>query len=278
MTLWQWVILRDASDHLPLRGAAERWGQLIRPLKAGRLMLTPLSSLVLWGRNMRLFLLAVGVTLAVPALAAEPDKAKSTTVEHLRLIGLSLNAHVDATGWLPLPASRDAAEKPLLSWRVHLLPYLGEKALYEEFHLKEAWDSEHNQKLVAKMPTVFENPRVPEVKAGCTTFVFPVAPGAMFEVDKRTRLSDVLDGISQTLMVLEVDAERAVPWTKPADLAWDSRKPAAGLYFDEKGHSLSLLGDGVNLVMFPKAIGDEMLARYILRSDLKGVEGLLEVE
>lgn len=227
---------------------------------------------------MRLFLLAAGVTLAIPALAAEPDEARSTAVEHLRLIGLSLRtAQVDAAGWLPMPASRDAAEKPLLSWRVELLPYLGEKALYEEFHLKEAWDSEHNQKLVAKMPKVFENPRVPGMKAGHTTFVLPVSLGAMFETDKRTKLSDVKDGLSQTLMVLEVDAKHAVPWTKPADLAWDSTKPAAGLFFDDEGHSLALLGD-CNPVVFSKAIGDEMLCRCILRDDANVVEGLIDVE
>ena len=37
---------------------------------------------------------------------------------------------------------------PGLSWRVKLLPYLGETKLYQEFHRDEPWDSRHNQTLL----------------------------------------------------------------------------------------------------------------------------------
>ena len=45
--------------------------------------------------------------------------------------------------------------RELLSWRVFLLPYLGEEALYKQFRLNEPWDSPHNRTLVDKMPAVF---------------------------------------------------------------------------------------------------------------------------
>ena len=46
---------------------------------------------------------------------------------------------------------------PLLSWRVAILPYMGEseKALYSQFKLTEPWDSPHNKGLLAKMPKVY---------------------------------------------------------------------------------------------------------------------------
>ena len=53
-----------------------------------------------------------------------------------------------------------------LSWRVHLLPYLGYEDLHGEFKLNEAWDSPHNKKLLAKMPDVF---KTKEVKAAGKT-------------------------------------------------------------------------------------------------------------
>src|SRR5205823_10918869 len=47
--------------------------------------------------------------------------------------------------------------KPLLSWRVHLLPFLEQDNLYKQFHLDEPWDSEHNKKLIARMPPVYRS-------------------------------------------------------------------------------------------------------------------------
>ncbi len=46
----------------------------------------------------------------------------------------------------------DKARKPLLSWRVAILPYIGEEKLHKEFKLDQPWDSEHNLKLLSKMP------------------------------------------------------------------------------------------------------------------------------
>ena len=48
--------------------------------------------------------------------------------------------------------------KPLLSWRVLILPYLEQEALYKEFHLDEPWDSPHNRTLIARMPAVYRCP------------------------------------------------------------------------------------------------------------------------
>ena len=48
--------------------------------------------------------------------------------------------------------------KPLLSWRVHILPFLEEGELYKQFRLDEPWDSEHNRKLIEKMPDAYADP------------------------------------------------------------------------------------------------------------------------
>lgn len=55
-----------------------------------------------------------------------------------------------------------------LSWRVHLLPFLGEETLYRKFDLDQPWDSADNKKLVAAMPDIFRsNSSIPD---GHTTF------------------------------------------------------------------------------------------------------------
>ena len=77
----------------------------------------------------------------------------------------------------PAQASYDNKKKPLLSWRVHLLPYLDELALYKQFKLDEPWDSANNKPLIAKMPAVFRSPHIANAEPGKTTYLVPVGPG-----------------------------------------------------------------------------------------------------
>ena len=68
-------------------------------------------------------------------------------------------------GRFPAHANYNESGKPLLSWRVHILPYLEAGHLYEQFHLDEPWDSEHNRQLIAKMPTSYLDPSSPKYTA-----------------------------------------------------------------------------------------------------------------
>jgi hypothetical protein len=124
----------------------------------------------------------------------------------------------------------DRAGKPLLSWRVHMLPYLGQQKLYQEFHLDEPWDSEHNKKLLTRMPKAFASSSHPELaREGKTTYLLPVGSG-LFSGTNRPRFpASIPDGTSNTILIVEADAERAVPWTKPEDLAIDLDNPSKGL-------------------------------------------------
>jgi hypothetical protein len=92
----------------------------------------------------------------------------------LRQLALAIHNFHDVHKQFPSAALQDTAGKPLLSWRVAVLPYLEQPSLYQEFHLNEPWDSEHNKQLIAKMPEVFA-PANAELRAqGKTTFVVPV--------------------------------------------------------------------------------------------------------
>ena len=62
--------------------------------------------------------------------------------------------------------------KPLLSWRVAMLPYLDQKNLYAKFHLDEPWDSEHNKALIATMPGTYRSP-MSKLTDGRTVYVVP---------------------------------------------------------------------------------------------------------
>jgi hypothetical protein len=148
----------------------------------------------------------------------------------MKQIALGLHNYADAhDGRLPPAVLHDEDGKPLLSWRVLILPYVEQDALYREFRLDEPWDSEHNLALLRCMPKVYGVPARLPVGVGAErsdTFIQAVVgSGAAFEGSRGLRLfgEDFADGTSNT--VLLVEAREAVPWTKPADVPYDPDGP-----------------------------------------------------
>ena len=86
-----------------------------------------------------------------------PKRLRAARQNMLRL-AFALDQFDAEHGELPPPAVCDKNGKLLLSWRVAILPQLGEKALFDQFKLDEPWDSPHNSKLVERMPAVFAAP------------------------------------------------------------------------------------------------------------------------
>lgn len=141
----------------------------------------------------------------------------------------------------------DGDGKPLLSWRVAVLPFLEAHDLFREFHLDEPWDSPHNSTLIPLMPAVFAAPgSAPE--RGLTGMLVPVAPGTAFaDADARrdfgdsqtasllgVRTSSFEDGISKTAIIVLLPGVD-VPWTKPQEL--DSDPVAAFAEAWRQGHA-----------------------------------------
>ncbi len=143
-------------------------------------------------------------------------------------IALAMFNYLDANGTYPPAAKRDADGKPLLSWRVLILPYLESQSLYDKFHLDEPWDSPNNKPLADQMPDVFQCPSDPVVTHRQTTYQVVVDPRSIF-TGKPTgvRIADVTDGTASTILVVE--ATNAVPWSKPEDLSLTSPDPLLGM-------------------------------------------------
>jgi hypothetical protein len=148
-----------------------------------------------------------------------------------QLILAAMN-YADANGGtMPAVANFDKAGKPLLSWRVHLLPYLEENELYKEFHLDEPWDSDHNKKLLAKMPAVFRGASRKLNEQGKTALLAPTGKGTAWPGGAAGLRfpASFTDGTSNTILLVMADDDHAVEWTRPDDLKIDPDKPHAGL-------------------------------------------------
>jgi hypothetical protein len=188
--------------------------------------------------------------LAIAASAINQKAQRQTNMNRLKQIMLGLHNYHDVYKMFP-PADefRNQDGKHHLSWRVHILPFVEQTQLYEQFHLDEPWDSPHNKKLLDKMPNVFKSHAwnqagEAKIKAGYTTFVAPVGEGTILGGDKKSRLRDCRDGTSNTIALVEVKPELAVPWTAPDDYAFANDTPVAGLLLGSDGRWLCAFADG----------------------------------
>lgn len=169
----------------------------------------------------------------------------------------------------PDTAIRDEEGNALLSWRVQLLPFLKHEELYNEFHLDEPWDSEHNKKLISRMPSVYENLFARQkVKGFKTNLLFPVSVGVpenqstMFSDGNGRTRQEIEDGISETIMLVVAEDDRNVLWTKPGDLPFNPEDPANGLKILDNGNFMVMTVEGRVTYPSPETSREKLLSQF----------------
>jgi len=176
--------------------------------------------------------------------------ARAQSANNLKQMAIAMHNYHDVNKSFPAPANLDNNQKPLLSWRVHILPYLEQDNLYKQFKLDEPWDSEHNKKLIAQMPDVFKSPLAKNLAAGKTVYLGPAGPGMIFEGPKAMTLADITDGTSNTIMLVEANDKHAVIWTKPDDYKPEKKDPAAPLVRkDMNGFHVAMADGSVRILV-----------------------------
>jgi hypothetical protein len=207
----------------------------------------------------------VSVALLLPAVQSARAAARRThSMNQLKQIGLALHMHHDRHKTFPPAYVADEDGKPLLSWRVTILPYLGQQALYGQFRLDEPWDSEHNKKLIARMPQLYRAP-ASNAEAGKTVYLTIRDDQAVFPGAEGVPIRDIKDGTSNTIMVVEASDAKAVPWTKPQDFEVDEKNPTAGLIGLRPGGFLALLSDG-SVHLIDRHVGAEVIPAMLTRN------------
>ncbi len=157
-----------------------------------------------------------------PALmAAKQAAAKRTCANNLRKIGLAILAYESQNGEF-LPAyTVDAAGKPLHSWRVLILPHLGqaEKGLYQQINLNAAWNSPENAMLVSRMPKIYASPLDPNALLSHeSNYLAITGKKTMFPDAASRKKSEITDGEANTLLLIEVKRTNGKSWMEPVDL------------------------------------------------------------
>lgn len=187
------------------------------------------SKLLGMGRWIAASMIAASVAtflLLAASSCAQNESLRTNSVRNLENIGRATRKYHDVHEHFPAPfRARDG--RPLLSWRVAILPFLDARNLYNEFHLEEPWDSPHNAALLDRMPDVFALPGSSSPN-GMTFYRSFSGSGTLFDPANAdgTSFSQVTDGYWTLLLV---EAREAVPWTRPdSEIPFDARTDKAG--------------------------------------------------
>jgi len=250
------------KDKQPGSAAITAWlGQLQNALKVAKLSRDGKEVTASGELKMDAQKLGKVAAALVPRLQEAARRAQSAN--NLKQIGIAMHNYHDATGTFPARAVFDKNGKPMLSWRVLILPYIEQDNLYKEFKLDEPWDSKHNIKLLKKMPITYRVPTERPAKAGYTFYQVFDAKGSVFEGKTGKKFTDISDGTSNTILVVE--AGKAVPWTKPEDVTVEEGKPVpklGGVF--ELGFNAGFADGSVRF--FRKTISQKSLRAYITRN------------
>jgi hypothetical protein len=187
---------------------------------------------------------------------------KVRSINILKQIALAMHNFAAANNDKLVQDIVDKDGKPLLSWRVHLLPFIEQDSLYKEFRLQEPWDSPTNIKLMEKMPKILESPRA-KAKKGYTVYQGFEGNGAFFK--SQFSIGNIPDGTSNTILCVE--ATNAVPWTKPGSIPFDPKKdlPKFGKAFGDK--PCLAMCDGSTRQIDLKTLSAETLKNAICGND-----------
>ena len=161
----------------------------------------------------------------------------------LSMVATGIRQYAEAYGQLPPPAVLDDTGAPLLSWRVLILPFVGEQPLYDRFRLNEAWDSPHNAELLSQRPDMFRCDEVRWDDTALTLVQAVVGEETLFSPRGGVDSAQLRGRSGETVMLVEVNHALGVPWSAPHDLVFDKLRPDSLLSNHRERH-LAVTAEG----------------------------------
>lgn len=230
------------------------------------------------------------VTVFAPAIIASRMAAeRMNDTNRLKQIMLAMHNYHDMYGHLPMSAMIDPDSGVPHSWRVELLPLIGEEELYKMYRMDEPWDSEANRKVLERMPAIYGNAGSPGGNSTCffsivgkNTALAPFSDGDEGSREKDVELpsgnvkvrqpraagdaptfASFTDGLSNTVMIIQT--KKAVPWTKPEDIPLAEAAAAKLGGFHPGGFLMGISDGAVRFVT--NTVDPQVWQRLIIRND-----------
>jgi prepilin-type processing-associated H-X9-DG protein len=182
----------------------------------------------------------------LPAVQQAREAARRMSCSNnMKQIGIALHNYHSAYKTLPPAYITDAEGNPLHSWRTLILPFMEQQALYQQIDFSKPWDDPVNLPYSQTVIPAYACPSTIGDPTS-TTYVAVVDPSGIMSGPQATKFSEVLDGLSNTIMLVECDSDLAVPWMQPQDINLNqfvssgTAKEAGGHY----GGAHVLMADG----------------------------------
>jgi prepilin-type processing-associated H-X9-DG protein len=215
--------------------------------------------LLVWGG---IFLLLLALLLPNVRSAREPARRMQCS-NHLKQIGLALQNYHDDYQSFPPAYIADASGKPIHSWRVLILPYMEQKALYDKYSFDEPWDGPHNSKLRTESIAAFCCPsQTGQHPQTDTSYVAVIGAQTAWPAEESSDMKSITDGTSNTILVVEI-ANSGIHWMEPRDLHFDQIPLAVN---PKNGTGISSAHPNVAMVVF--ADGHTAALTYNTPSDI----------
>lgn len=186
-------------------------------------------------------------SVIMPAVAKARESAQRVhSINNLRQLALAMFQYYDKNEHFPPAVVIGPDGKTPHSWRVELLPYLDQYALYQQYKMDQPWDSPDNKKVLEAAPEIFHSAADSGPAINADYFVL-AGKDTMFSGKDGTKLEGITGGTSNTIMIVE--AKRDIPWTKPEDIEYDPAKPLpklGGIF--EDGYSAAFADGSVRFM------------------------------
>ncbi len=169
---------------------------------------------------------AVLVALLLPAVQQAREAARrSQSKNNLKQIVLALHNYHETFNGFPAGTveNKDLGVEERLSWMVSILPFMEQAPLYNQIDMKEGHASATNAPLLLNAIPTYLNPGLPAA-AEATHYVgiggiteegptakLPSQIAGVFGYDRKTRIADITDGTSNTIIVAESTGSTG-PW------------------------------------------------------------------
>lgn len=205
----------------------------------------------------RILTLGVATEPLLELVAVTPLPASAQQkLNSLKQIGLAIHNYHNQYQHLPPRCFTDPAGKPLHSWRVAILPFIEQQAVYKALNLKEAWNAASNQKLTATMIPLYTNSKSEPTK---TTFRAPVMMGSLWQGDgPPKRFQDLTDGLSATIAIIDAPQSAATSWADPKPWVISAENPMADV-FGDRDTATALMLDGAVRTLKKSEMNNEKL-------------------
>jgi prepilin-type processing-associated H-X9-DG protein len=165
-----------------------------------------------------------GIALLVPAVQKVREAAARTQSQNnMKQIALAVHNYHSTYRQLPPPKVVNGNQEANLSWRVNMLPYMEQIGLFQQFDMKDAWDSPRNRTMSDTAIPTYMDPMLPPGPMNSTHYQYFTGPGTLWPDNGPRRIPDITDGTSNTFLFGQ--AASPVPWAKPADMVIQPGQP-----------------------------------------------------